>query len=131
MPTVQVQVRGIDANTGLVSTLTRWVNVSTANLGETAAPAEPLSPGPASEIDSLVELLDGVILLYNVAAHKQLHKVRFLYLSASSHLSRCPNTVKLTKVSNTTFTYNVPIFKCRFISLPHLHLNRFFKIVSL
>lgn len=103
---MQVQVRGIDANTGLVSTLTRWVNVSTANLGETAASAEPLSPGPASEIDSLVELLDGVILLYNVAAHKQLHKVRFLYLSVSGHLSRCPNTVKLTKVSNTTFTYN-------------------------
>lgn len=102
MPTVQVQVRGIDANTGLVSTLTRWVNVSTANLGETAAPAEPLSPGPASEIDSLVELLDGVILLYNIAAHKQLHKVRFLYLSASGHLSRCPNTVELTN-SHTMF----------------------------
>lgn len=88
-------MRGIDANTGLVSTLSRWVNVSTANLGGTAAPAESLSPGPANEIESLVELLDGVILLYNLAAHKQLHKVRFLYLSASSHLSRCPSTVKL------------------------------------
>lgn len=69
------------------SSLARMLNLNSVNLGTSSLLQRigyfplnrdiniPISPGPLNSENSLLELLDGIILFYNVAGKKQISKV--------------------------------------------------------
>ncbi|XP_046661819.1 E3 ubiquitin-protein ligase RNF123 isoform X1 [Homalodisca vitripennis] len=76
---LQIQVTtGVDGGSGVASQLTRWFSVGPVQQQAEPPPTVEVAPRNISSITSLMELMDGVILLYHLAAHKQLYKVSTL-----------------------------------------------------
>lgn len=73
---IKVQVRTMEPPaTGAPSSLTRWFSISLVGQFSESLEFGPVTPNHLSCTDSLSELLDGSIMFYNIAAHKQLYKV--------------------------------------------------------